>query len=111
MSFYLIFSIAYGHVFEDLQWEKHVDFKLEPVYAWYLVLYRHKTQYNFYPIHNNFISEFKKIIFGQSTSSLSMEETIFLSRKRVYELFEEFTVIRLFGSKEKPFLLPFYTSD
>jgi hypothetical protein len=90
---------------------KNVDFKLEPVYAWYSVFYKHKSQYSFYPIYNNFISEFKKLIFGQSTSRLSLEATVFLSGKGVYELFKEFTVTRLFGSKEKPFILPFYTSD
>jgi hypothetical protein len=42
---------------------------------------------------------------------LSLEAISFLSGKGVYELFEEFTVIRLFGSKGKPFLLPFYTLD
>jgi hypothetical protein len=63
MASYLIFTIAYGHVFEDFPREKHVDFKLEPVYAWYSILYRHKSQYSFYPVHNNFISEFKRLIF------------------------------------------------
>jgi hypothetical protein len=111
MASYLIFSIAYGHVFEDFPREKHVDFKLEPVYAWYSILYRHKSQYSFYPVHNNFISEFKRLIFRQSTSRLSLEATSFLTGKGIYELSEEFTVIRIFGSKEKPFLLPFYTSD
>jgi hypothetical protein len=64
MTSYLIFTIAYGHVFEDLPRAKQVDFKFEPVYAWYSVLYRHKSQYNFYQVHNNFILEFKKLIFG-----------------------------------------------
>jgi hypothetical protein len=111
MASYLIFAIAYGHVFEDLPREKHVDFKLEPVYAWYSILYRHKSQYSFYPVHNNFISEFKRLIFKQSTSRLSLEATSFLTGKGIYELSKEFIVIRIFGSKEKPFLLPFYTSD
>jgi hypothetical protein len=44
MNSYLIFSIAYGHVFEDLRREKCVDFKLESIYAWYSVLYMHKAQ-------------------------------------------------------------------
>jgi hypothetical protein len=42
---------------------------------------------------------------------LSLEAMNYLSGKGVYELYEEFNVIRFFGSKEKPFLLPFYTSD
>lgn len=111
MDSYLIFVIAYGHVFEDLPWEKHVDFKLEPVYVWYSILYRHKSQYSFNPVHKNFISEFKRLIFEQSTSRLSLEVTSFLTGKWIYELSKEFTIIKIFGSKETPFLLPFYTSD
>jgi hypothetical protein len=88
MTSYLIFSITCGHVFEDLPRVKHVDFKLEPVYAWYLVLYIHKAQYNFYSVHKNFISEFKKLIFGNNTSRLSLEVATFLSGKGAYEMFE-----------------------
>jgi hypothetical protein len=62
---------------------------MEPLYAWYSVLYIHKAQYSFYPVHNNFILEFKKLIFGQSTSRLSLEETSFLSGKGVFELSKE----------------------
>jgi hypothetical protein len=59
MTSYLICAIAYGHIFEDFLSEKHVDFKMELVYAWYSTLYKHKAQYNFYPVHKNFILEFK----------------------------------------------------
>jgi hypothetical protein len=111
MTSYLIFTIAYGHVFEDFLRETHVNFNLELVYAFYLVLYRHKDQYNFYPFHNNFISEFKRLIFGHNTSRLSLEVSTFISGKGSYETSEEFTVIKLFGSEEKPFLFSFYVSD
>jgi hypothetical protein len=110
MTCYLIFAIAYGHVFEDLPREKQIDLKLEPVCAWYSVTYNHKSQYNFYSVHN-LISEFKKMIFGHSTSRLSLEAATFLSGKGDYEMCEEFIVIRLFVSEENPFLLPFYVSD
>jgi len=110
MNSYLICAIAYGHIFEYLSREKHVDFKMEPVYAWYLALYRHTTQHNFYPVHNNFISKFKNLVFGPSKSRLSLEAATFLSSKGAYETSEEFTVIRLFGSEENPFLLLFCVS-
>jgi hypothetical protein len=64
MTSYLIFAISHGHPFEDLPRARNVDFKLEPVYAMYSVLYRHESQYSFYPVHNNFISKLKKLIFG-----------------------------------------------
>jgi hypothetical protein len=87
-------------VFEYLTRENHVDFKMEPIYAWYSTLYRHKTQYNFYLVHNNFISEFKKLIFVPNTSRPSLEVTTFLSSKGIYETSEEFIVILLFGGEE-----------
>jgi hypothetical protein len=74
-------------------------------------MYRHKAQYIFYSVHKNFISEFKKLMFGHSTSRLSLEVATFLSRKCSYEMSEEFTVIILFGSEERPFLLPLYVLD
>jgi hypothetical protein len=106
MTSYLIFFIAYGHVFEDLLSERNIDFKMEPFYAWYLAMCRHKSQYNFYLVHNNFISEFKNLIFGPCTSRLSLKSTTFLSGKGVFESSEEFTIIRLLGCEEKNFLLP-----
>jgi hypothetical protein len=51
------------------------------------------------------------LIFSQSTSRLSLEATAFLSGKGGFEMSKEFIVIRLFGGKENPFLLPFYVSD
>jgi hypothetical protein len=98
MTLYLIFPIAYGHVFEDLPWEIHVDFNFESIYAWYSFLYRHKSQYVFYPVHKNFVSEFKKLIFGQNKSRLSLEATSFLAGKRIYELFEEFIIMIIMNS-------------
>jgi hypothetical protein len=111
MTSYLIFTIAYFHVFEDLSRERSIDFKVEPVFAWYPALWRHKAQYYFYPVHNNFISEFKKLVFGPNTSRLSLEAATFLMGKGVFETTEYFSIIRLFGCEEKPFLLPFYVSD
>jgi hypothetical protein len=81
MTSYLIFTIAYCHVFEDLSRERSIDFNMEPVFAWYSSLWRHKAQYNFYPVHNNFISEFKKLVFGPNTSILSLEVATFLAGK------------------------------
>jgi hypothetical protein len=81
MTSYLIFSIAYSHVFEYFLREMNIDFNMEPVYAWYSTLYRHKAQYSFYPDHNNFILEFNKLIFGLSMPILSLEAIAFLSGK------------------------------
>jgi hypothetical protein len=33
MTSYIIFDIAYFHVFEDLSRERSIDFKVEPVFA------------------------------------------------------------------------------
>jgi hypothetical protein len=65
MSSYVFFTIAYCHVFEDLSRERIIDFKMDLVYAGYSTFWRHKSQCNFYLVHNNFISEFKKLVFGQ----------------------------------------------
>jgi hypothetical protein len=35
----------------------------------------------------------------------------FSQRKEFFKTIEDFSIIRLFGGEEKPFLLPFYVSD
>jgi hypothetical protein len=81
MTSNLVFSIAYFHIFEYLMREMSVDFKMELVFVWYPSLWRQKTQYNFYAVHNIFLSKFKKIIFGHTTSRLSLEAISFLIKK------------------------------
>jgi hypothetical protein len=48
--------------------------------------------------------------FGPNTSRLSLEAATFLVEKGIFETTEDFNIIRLFGSEEKPFILPFYVS-
>jgi hypothetical protein len=74
-------------------------------------LWSHKAQYNFYLINNNFISEFKKLVFGPNTSILSLKVATFLAEKGVFKTTEYFSIIRLFGYEENPFLLPLYVLD
>jgi hypothetical protein len=60
MTSYLVYAIAYGHVFEDLSKKNNVNFNMEPIYAWYSTLHRHKDQYNF--------TQFITILFQSSKS-------------------------------------------
>jgi hypothetical protein len=95
MTSYLVFVIVYCHIFEDFPRVRNVDFKKEPVSFWYPVLWRHKAPYNFYEVQNGFLSSFKKMIHGPTTSRLSLEVASFLSEKGFFEALEEFSFLRL----------------
>jgi hypothetical protein len=62
-------------------------------------------------VHNDFISSFKRLIYGSSTSRLSLEVAYFLVGKESFEAMENFSTIRLYCSHEKPSFLPYYISD
>jgi hypothetical protein len=111
MSSYLIFSITYCHVFKGLPLAKKVNCKLDPVQMWYPTLWKQKATYHFYEVNNAFISSFKKLIHGPSTSRLSLEATSFLDKRGSFEAMENFSVIRLYFSHEKPSYFPYYVSD
>jgi hypothetical protein len=111
MTSYLCYVISYCNIFEDFPRERNVDFKMEPTFVWYLDLWRHKSQYNFYAIENGFMFSFKKMIHGPAASRLSLEASSFLTEKGIFETLEDFGLLRLFGFQGKPFLLPFYVSD
>jgi hypothetical protein len=84
MSAYLIFSIAYCHVFEGLHLAKQVNFKLYLVHTWYLALWKQKAMYHFYQVYDAFVSSFKKLIFGNSTSRLSLDAATFSDKREIF---------------------------
>jgi hypothetical protein len=52
---YLVYDIAYCHIFEDFPKARNVDFKVETNYVCYLVLWRLKAKYSFYVVQNGFM--------------------------------------------------------
>jgi hypothetical protein len=94
----LIFSITYCHIFKGLTIGKRVDRKIDPVIVWYQALWRQKNSIYFYEERNEFVTVFKKTLFGDNTSILSSEETSFLNKKGILEKKENYNFIRIFYS-------------
>jgi len=57
------------------------------------------------------VSKFKKLLFGDDTSRLSLEALTFLNGKGVLEKIDDYNIIRIFCSLEKPIFLPYYVPD
>jgi hypothetical protein len=93
----LVYVITYCNIFEDFPREMNVDYKVELTYVWYPNLWRHKDQYNFYVVQNGFMSAFKKLIHGPTTSTLSMEVASFLVEKGIFETLEDFIILIFFN--------------
>jgi hypothetical protein len=111
MSSYLIFTIAYYHIFEDLPRTRSVDFGKDPVQFWYPTLWKHKDPYNFYGVQNAFLSTFMKLVYGPNTLRLSIELLPFWQGRGFLKPLDDFSFIRLYGFTEKLSLLPLYVSD
>jgi len=62
-------------------------------------------------VHNVFISSFKRLIYGPSTSRLSLKVASFLAGKGRLKAMKKFSIIRLYCSHEKSSFLPYYVSD
>jgi hypothetical protein len=56
---------------------KRLNYKVNPVTMWYQALCRQKVIHYFYEIYNDFLCAFKKLLFGESTSRLSLEALFF----------------------------------
>jgi hypothetical protein len=73
----------------------------------YQALWRKKVIHCFYEVYNDFVSEFKKLIFGEDTSRLSLEASRFFNKKGILEKMDNY-IIRIFCSYENPIYLPYY---
>jgi hypothetical protein len=111
MESYLVFSITYYHVFKGLSIAKKVNSMVDPVTMWYEALWRQKISHHFYEVYNNFMSEFKKLLFGEDTSRLSLEASIFLNRKGILEKMDDCNIMRVFCCHEKPIFIPYYVCE
>jgi hypothetical protein len=77
----------------------------------YPALWKKKDMYNFYEVHNSFISSFKKLIFEPKTSRLSLEIEKFLGKRGSFEAMDNFNIIGIYCSYEKPSYIPYYVSN
>jgi hypothetical protein len=84
MASYLGFAITYCHGFKGLRITKRVKSKVDPIIMWYQDLWRQKVGHHFYEVYNNFMHEFKKLLFGEDSSRLSLEASYFLNGKKEF---------------------------
>jgi hypothetical protein len=111
MSSYLVFAIAHCCQFPKLSLSKKVNWEFDPVTFWYQALWKHKASHYFYEVFNGFVSVFKVLLLGEDAPRISDQATRFLDRKGALEHMDNYTVIRIFGSREKPALLPCHITD
>jgi hypothetical protein len=65
----------------------------------------------FYEVFNGFLSVFKFFLLGENAPRLSEQATNFLDKKGTIQHLDNYIVIRIFGSTEKPALLPCHITD
>jgi hypothetical protein len=70
-----------------------------------------EVMYHFYEVYDSFISPFKKLMFGNGTSRLTLGMVTFLDKRGSFEAMESYSVIIIYYSQEAPIYLPFYVLD
>ena len=84
---------------------------IRPSNVLYQALWKHKASHCFYEVFNGFVSVFKVLLLGEDAPRISDQATKFLDRKGALEPMNNYNVIRIFGSKKKPSLLPCHITD
>jgi hypothetical protein len=110
MASYLIFAITYYHVFKGMHLAKQSNCKIDPIHTWYLALWKQRAMYHFYKVYNSFVS-FKKLIFGSSTSRISLKATTFMDKRGSFKAMDHYNIVRIYCSRERPFCLSYYVLD
>jgi hypothetical protein len=111
MASYLIFVIAYCHTFEGLNIAPRIKIKFDLVTMSYQALWKQRVNHHFYEVFSDFVYKFKKLLFGEDTSQLLLEDATFLKGIGVLEKMENYNIIRVFCFVEKPIFLPYFISD
>jgi hypothetical protein len=62
-------------------------------------------------VYNEFESLFKKLIFGENNSRLSLEALNFLDKKGIIENMDNYKILKIYCSRERPLFLPYYIPE
>jgi hypothetical protein len=111
MASYLIFYITYCHIFKGLSIGKMENCKVILVTMWYQSLWRQKVIHYVYEVYNDFMFAFKKLVFKENTSRLSLKAFDFLYTKGILGKWMIIILLEFFRSHEKPLFLPYYVPD
>jgi hypothetical protein len=106
MSSYFVFAIAHCCQFPIMSLSKKFNWEFDPITFWYQDLWKHEASHYFYEVFNGFLFVFKVLLLGEDTPRISGQENRFLDRKGALKHMDDYIVIRIFGSREKPALLP-----
>jgi hypothetical protein len=56
--------------------------------------------YYFYEVYDSFVSSFKKLMYGNCTSRLSLGMATFLDKRGSFESNEHYNIIKVYFSRE-----------
>jgi hypothetical protein len=72
---------------------------------------KHKASHCFYEVSNGFVYVFKVFLLGEDAPHISNQANRFLDRKGALEHMDNYTMIRIVGSREKSSLLPCHITN
>jgi hypothetical protein len=67
--------------------------------------------YYFYEVYDVFVSFFKKLVFGNGALKISLDVATFLDKRGSFEENENYSVIRVYYSRESLIYFPFYVLE
>ena len=97
MTSYLIFMLVHCNTFEDLPLKGDVNFEVDLVQCWHLMLFKHKESFYFYQVQDCFIKRIRHMLIGRELDRLTYATMDFLKGKGVHAFEEIFTYISIFG--------------
>lgn len=111
MTSYLVYTIIYICIFEELLVRRDIDTLEEPMQFWYRMLWKHKAPFYIYHIQDSFLGCCREILTRTVLDRFTQEARDFLEGKGILYLKEEHSFIRLFSYEHSPIILPKFVTD
>ena len=95
----------------ELPARKDIDVSLEPIQFWYPILWKHKSPFHLYHIHDSFLKIFRKIFTREIPAPITKEARYFLNGKGLLRIEDNNTYFWLYGFEGMPFLFTNLVTD
>lgn len=106
MITYLIYVVVYNCILKELLVERDIDISQDHIQFRYPMLWKHKSPFHIYQIHDSFLGRCKGILTGELLDKVTQEAKDSLEGKYFLFIEEKHVYLKLYVFKGTPFLIP-----
>lgn len=111
MIVYMVYVVYYNSIVRELHVKRDIDISQERIQFLYLMLWKQKSMFHIYEIHESFLGRYRVILTREVRERFTNNATYFLEGKGQFFLEDKHSYFKFYGFEGTPFFLPNFVTS